>query len=307
MGVVKRNLLKEFGHFVLHLRWHYQLFILSGGFLLGGFMSPNLGAGSFLVQFLNVHLLLYGGATAFNSYWDKDEGPIGGLKNPPKMSDWMWVASLLLQSIGLLLAMGQGGSFTVIYGISMIFFWLYSTPLARWKSHPIKSLVAIGVSTGLNSVLLGYLAAGNSFLPLWIFVAAVGAMFMLLALYPISQIYQIREDRRRGDQTFAVRYGRKGVIRFFGLSFVCGLLMVSVAIAQEHLRIAIIFGGLGILICTGIWHILRRLRDESDAYDTVMWIKYGTSLGFVFFLLFGIAIKHTQMDGISAVAKLLLE
>ncbi|MDZ7682184.1 MAG: hypothetical protein U5J63_10870 [Fodinibius sp.] len=70
---------RQLWHFVLHLRWHYQLFILSGGFLLGGFLSVDMNISSFFIKFLNVHLLLFGGATAYNSYWDKDTGPIGGL------------------------------------------------------------------------------------------------------------------------------------------------------------------------------------------------------------------------------------
>ena len=185
------GILRELWHFVLHLRWHYQLFILSGGFLLGGLLSSDIDVRWFVIQLLNVHLLLFGGATAYNSFWDKDEGPIGGLRNPPKMSPWMWMASLFLQMIGVLLAIPEGAYFLTVYVLSMLFFWLYSTPWARWKSRPIKSLIAIGISTGFNSVLLGYLAAGNTTVPLMVFVAALGASLLLLSLYPISQIYQL--------------------------------------------------------------------------------------------------------------------
>ncbi len=82
---------------------------------------------SFLFQFINVHLLLFGGATAYNSFWDKDEGPIGGLQNPPKMQPWMWSASLILQGVGLLIAIPQGLLYSGIYLGSILFFWLYST------------------------------------------------------------------------------------------------------------------------------------------------------------------------------------
>lgn len=307
MHTEKAGLFKQIGHFVLHLRWHYQLFILSGGFLLGGFLSDDLTVMPFVIQFLNVHLLLFGGATAYNSFWDKDEGPIGGLKHPPKMRRWMWGASLILQFIGLGIAMGEGFLFAAIYILSMFFFWLYSTPLARWKSHPIKSLVAIGVSTGLNAVLLGYLAAGNSLLSPWVFVAAVGASLLLLGLYPISQIYQLDEDRKRGDQTFAVRYGRKGVGQFFIGGFSIGLVLVALAMGQEHLRLSVLFGLVGLLILVVGQRIVRSLGSTEADYSKVMRIKYGTSLGFVCFLVAGIVLKHLRVDGISWVAKLLLE
>ena len=300
-------MLIQLWHFILHLRWHYQLFILSGGFLLGGFLSDDLNIQLFVIQFLNVHLLLFGGATAFNSYWDKDEGPIGGLKKPPKMRPWMWVASIIFQFIGLGIAIGEGFLFAGIFISSMLFFWLYSTPLARWKSHPIKSLVAIGVSTGLNSVLMGYLAAGNVHLSIWIFVAAVGASLLLLSLYPISQIYQLDEDRKRGDQTFAVYYGKKGVQRFFIGGFAVGLALVVLAMGQSHLTLSVFFGVIGLIILLLVQRIIRSLDSSEDDYSKVMWIKYGTSFGFVIFLIAGILLKHIDIDGISWVAKLLLE
>ena len=41
-----------------------------------------------LIGFLSVHILLFGGVTVYNSYWDKDTGPIGGLRAPPPLAPW---------------------------------------------------------------------------------------------------------------------------------------------------------------------------------------------------------------------------
>lgn len=57
----------------MHLRWHYQLVTVSGAYLLGGLYQSELDVTSFVLQFVNVHLLLLGGATVYNSYWDRDE------------------------------------------------------------------------------------------------------------------------------------------------------------------------------------------------------------------------------------------
>jgi 4-hydroxybenzoate polyprenyltransferase len=282
-------------HFVVHLRWHYQLFILSGGFLLGGFLSTDLNIRAFLIQFGNVHLVLFGGATAYNSFWDKDEGPIGGLQNPPKMQGWMWSGSLILQGMGLLIATTQGVLYTGIYMLSMFCFWLYSTPLARWKSYPLKSLVAIGVSTGFNSVLMGYLAAGNELIDMPVWVAAAGVTLMLLSLYPISQIYQIEEDHSRGDTTFAVRYGKKGVTQFFITAFLSGLLLAGLAMGVSHFWVAILFGGMGVIVGMIVFVLLKKLSTKSEDYSLVMWIKYGTSMAFVLFLVGAIILKHSKI------------
>ncbi|HKK45351.1 MAG TPA: UbiA family prenyltransferase [Balneolaceae bacterium] len=294
-------------HFVLHLRWHYQLFILSGGFILGGFLSPVLHFQWFIIQFLNVQLLLFGGATAYNSYWDRDIGPIGGLKHPPKMTRWMWAASLIIQMLGLLLAIPLGRLFLSFYALSMLLFWLYSSPIARWKGRPLKSLLAIGISTGFDSVLLGYLAAGNRTIPVFILIAGVGVAFLLLSLYPISQIYQREEDTRRGDQTFTLQYGTTVVFRFFELSFLGGLVLITIVIIHLHTLLGILFGAIGLITGLIVRSNVKTLTAGKEDYSKVMRIKYGTSMAFVVFLLIGLIIKHSAINGISSVIHLLLK
>lgn len=297
---------KQLWHFILHLRWHYQLGILSGGFLLGGFLSAELDFRWFTIQFLNVHLLLFGGATAYNSYWDKDDGPIGGLQNPPPMSRWMWIASLVIQLIGFVLAIPMGGFYLLVYAMSMAFFWLYSSPVFRWKGRPVKSLIAIGLSTGFSSVLLGYLAAGNaSFLPI-IFIAALGVSLILLSLYPLSQVYQQEADRSRGDRTFAIHYGIKKVLLFFEIAFLSGLLLIAGSIAFLHPPMGIIFGIIGATTGWVIRTKLKNLKAQEEDYSQVMRIKYVASLSFVAFLVAALLLKHLKIDGISKLADLLL-
>lgn len=283
---------RQIWHFIVHLRWHYQVFILSGGFLMGGFFQDTMDWKTFLIQFLNVHLLLFGGATAFNSWWDKDEGAVGGLRHPPKMRRWMWFASLLLQAIGLFIAIPSGRLFTGIYALSMFFFWLYSTPLARWKSRPVRSLTAIGISTGANSFLLGYLAAGNTPVGWDTLIAAAGVALVILSLYPASQIYQLEEDKKRGDHTFAVRFGIRGVLTFYRCAFFSGITLIALALGFDHSLVGGGFFLVGLATGLWVWKLLKGLVADTGAYDRVMRIKYGTSLAFVLVLITGIVVKH---------------
>jgi len=270
--------------FILHLRLHYQFFILSGGYLLGGVLVSDLNLADYWMQFLNVHVLLYGGATAFNSWWDKDKGPIGGLKNPPEMKPWMRNASLLMQFGGLVWAAVKGWIFSLVYVVSMLFFWLYSTPLVRWKGSPVLSLIAIGISTGTNSVILGVLAGGGAF-TLEILLAAAGCGFVLLSLYPVSQIYQLKEDLARGDNTFAGHFGLKGVQRFFSGSFITGIGLIAFSMFVEMQHISTGFVIMGTIIWIFLCFRIYRLRGREDEYEEVMKIKVVTSVLFVLFLI----------------------
>ena len=285
------SLTTQIWHFIVHLRLHYQFFILSGGYLLAALFLPEVNWTEYWIQFLNVQVLLFGGATAYNSYWDKDEGPIGGLKSPPKMTDWMWTVSLVIQFVGIIPALFVGFKFFVIYISSMLLFWLYSTPLARWKGKPILSLFAIGISTGTNSFLLGYLAGGAESLSLNEGFIAFGVACILLSLYPVSQVFQMEEDRERGDQTFAMKFGLKGVRLFYVIMYLLGLQIITYHLLQVDITLGIIFGLMGFFAFSGIVFILFRLKGVEEEYGLVMKIKLLASLSFVAFILSTLLIK----------------
>lgn len=284
-------MLKEILRFILHLRLHYQFFILSGGYLMGGVLAGEMDGTQYLLQFLNVHVLLFGGATAFNSWWDKDTGPIGGLKHPPKMEPWMHKLSLGFMFFGLIWAVAVGIIYAGIYLVSLFLFWIYSSPHGRWKGHPLRSLIAIGVSTGLNSVLLGTLAAGGQITPP-VLLGSVGAMLILLSLYPVSQIYQVEEDRKRGDKTFAGTYGFKTVKQFFGGNFTAGSLIVVLVsyLVNPYYGMLLFVGCMvsGILL----FKIIAQLKGNDAEYKIVMKMKFLASLSFVFCFLILNAIEH---------------
>ncbi len=274
--------------FLIHLRLHYQFFILSGPYLLGGVFGDR-PTPAFFLHFFTVHILLFGGVTAYNSFWDKDDGPIGGLKRPPPMAGWMLPASWALQVAGLALALGEGIFFAACYGLSMLLFWLYSSPRPRFKGKPWASLFAIGLGTGFFPLLMGYLAALEKglvgFAPLMLpALAGMGATLLLVSLYPLSQAYQIDEDLRRGDVTFASRYGLNGVRRVFTACFFAGTLITAWALFLAAGFWGPLLGALsafaGLLIA---WR-LRRLQGIPEEYSLVMNIKYAASLLFVLFL-----------------------
>ncbi len=276
--------MRSLWHFFVHLRWHYQVFVLSGGYLVGGLFQPLQTPREFILQFLSVHLLLNGGITAFNSYFDEDEGPIGGIENPPPLDGWMLPASIIVQLAGLVLAWREGAVFVGLYVLTMVLSVLYSAPPFRWKSSPVLSLVAVGVGTGTNTFLMGYLAAGDFGIDGRTVVGGLGTATLLLSMYPVSQVFQIEEDRERGDLSFAVHFGLEGVKRFFAASYPVGLLLTSAALASRRADL-----GLGFLIAGTAGGLitartLSRLQGSSEEYRVVMRLKYSASLAFVGFL-----------------------
>jgi hypothetical protein len=269
--------------FLIHLRLHYQFFILSGAFLAGAVFAGGMSP-SFVAQFLAVHVLLFGGATAYNSYWDRDEGPIGGLRHPPRLAKWTLPASWLLQAAGLAVSFAASPASPWIYAGSMLFFWLYSGPRFRWKGRPLLSLAAIGLSTGVGGFLLGWLHGGPRPVDPAPLLASLGTAAVILSLFPLSQIYQVGEDAARKDLTFAARYGVAGVRTAFKAFFAVGILLLAAAFAAMQAWL----GGLFLLVGSGaglaIGSAVVRLEAAPEAYGKVMAIKYAASGLFVAFL-----------------------
>ena len=233
-------------------------------------------------------MFLFGGATAFNSFWDKDEGPIGGLKNPPKMQEWMRWVSLGFMLIGLVLSAEMSWFYLAIYAFSMFLFWAYSTPVLRWKGDPILSLFVIGLSTGTAGYLFGYISGGGSNFDLPIIFGSVGVAFILVSMYPVSQIFQIEEDVQRGDQTFASKFGKEGVLWCLRILYPLGLGLIFWPLwLRNPIFAALIFAG-GSLGFAYTLNTLTFLRGEPSEFGKVMRLKYAASMSFVLVLLVGL-------------------
>ena len=98
-----------------HLRIPYQL-TLAPIFLWGYFLASPRPTWSLIPAFVSFHLLLYPGITAYNSYYDRDYGPIGALWNPPPVSKTLISLAVMLKATGFLIALLYGFTLAAIYG-----------------------------------------------------------------------------------------------------------------------------------------------------------------------------------------------
>lgn len=273
----------EIRDFILHLRLPYQFLILSGAYLTGGILSPRMHAADFLLQFFSVHFFLFGGVTAYNSYWDKDEGPIGGLKHPPAMNVWMLWMSWMLQYIGFGIGILSGFQFSFVYAVAMVLFWMYSSPLVRLKGKPILSLVAMGTTLFCSS-LLGFYAYGGEKLSWTILIGSVAVAATIISLYPLSQIYQREEDRKRGDRTFAVTFGTRGVLLLYMFMYPVSLLLLSISLWTSIHWLAGGMTVIGLLFGVWTWQAIKRMHGNVSDYEAVMNIKYFGGMALSLFL-----------------------
>lgn len=203
---------------ILHLRIPFSLFLMPVfWFAVSQSQNPNwfITAGLFLV----LHLLIYPASNAYNSYFDKDEGSIGGLENPPPVSLELFYVSWVLDFVAIIVAYFLGGwilSFALIIYSSIS--KAYSNDKIRLKKYPIISWLTVGFFQGAFTYLTVIQAVNKIELSeIWqnkyLFPAILSSL-NLLGFYPMTQIYQHEEDARRGDMTMSRLLGIKGTFIF---------------------------------------------------------------------------------------------
>jgi 1,4-dihydroxy-2-naphthoate octaprenyltransferase len=203
------------------LRLHFQP-LLAPIYLFGALVAADAaGVARPLAQpevwlgALSLHVFLYGGTTAFNSYYDRDEGPVGGMLHPPPVDAGLLPFSLAVQAVGLLLALPVGPAFTAAWLLLFAVFTGYSHPSVRLKARTWTALAAIALGQGAVGFALAWLTlappAGLA-TPASALRMAVTAL-IVTGLYVVTQSYQVAEDRARGDRTLPVLLGPRRALR----------------------------------------------------------------------------------------------
>ena len=168
-------------------------------------------------------VLLNGGTLAFNSAYDRDTGPVAYLPRPPQPPAGLAGWSLGLMLTGAVIGwIGVGPLFGGITLGSVGLSVLYSHPVTRWKARPGLDLLVNMAGYGAGTTVAG-LAAGRS--AGWTGDVGgpwlVGGFALLFgSFYPLTQIYQLADDRARGDRTLATALGPRSAL---ALSLLLGI------------------------------------------------------------------------------------
>ena len=193
--------------YLLHLR-PLEWPIMSAHFLLGALLAAGwpLPAGPALLGWLVFVALLNGGTLAINSAFDQDEGDIGYLKAPPKPPEHLLAFSSVLLVASSALGFLLPRPFALLNLACVAMSVLYSVPPVRLKARAGWDLLINCLGFGLFTPLAGWALTGRPFSRA-IFLASLGFAFLFATLYPMTQIYQVGEDSRRGDRTLVIRLG----------------------------------------------------------------------------------------------------
>ncbi len=231
-----------------------------------------------------LHLLVYPASNGYNTYFDRDTGPIGGLASPPNVTLSLGRLVQVMDLAALVLTWMVVPKVFVGVLVYQVASRLYSYHRVRIKALPWLSLVMVGLFQGVLIYAMIAALASQAIAP-----GPLAAIFVyLVASYPITQAYQMDEDARRGDTTVAMVLGTKGCLAATGLLFgiflalawavvpkveVLVLCLAPVLVAYTRLVLRfrqgfplvykdvfglVVLNGLGVVAYAGIYYLMGR-------------------------------------------------
>src|ERR1700741_1402342 len=105
--------MQELKNTILLLRFPFSFFLMPVyWFALS--QQTNINTSNAIIVFCILHLLVYPASNGYNSYMDRDEGPIGGLKHPPKVTKSLFYTTVIMDIIAVLAAFSISVTFSIL-------------------------------------------------------------------------------------------------------------------------------------------------------------------------------------------------
>jgi 4-hydroxybenzoate polyprenyltransferase len=198
--------------YLLHLRpaeWPIMAAHTAVGYLLAvGLGGAGRGErlGPALLGLVLWVVCLNGGTLALNSAFDRDEGDVAYLRRPPVPPRYLAAVSLALMGAGQVLAFRLAAPYPMVYGVCYVMSIAYSVPPLRLKAVAGADWLINMWGFGTLTPLAGWSATGIRLEPARALVLLAFCP-LFASLYPLTQLYQVEEDSRRGDRTLACVLG----------------------------------------------------------------------------------------------------
>lgn len=243
--------------------------------------------------FLIIHVFLYPASNGYNSYFDKDEGSIGGVERPPEVTSELLFLVYAFDLIAILGAWFVEPLLAAMVLVYTIVSKAYSYDKIRLKRFPILSTVVVTVFQGAFTYLMVLVGVGETIDNLHIGYAVVATM-LISGSYPLTQIYQHEEDKERGDITLSLKLGIRGTFLFSAFMFAIGFAGMMTGYFYEsrfiHMGI-ILLSTIPIAIYFGRWLWLSWADEDHVNFQNTMNMNsissISLSIAFILMILFG--------------------
>jgi 1,4-dihydroxy-2-naphthoate octaprenyltransferase len=236
------------------------------------------------LAFLILHLLVFPSSNGYNSYQDRDEGSIGGLKHPPKVTVNLYYATLLFDILALFAGLFISVYFSLMVLVFIIMSRAYSYRQIRLKKYPFIGFLTVFVFQGAFVFLMASAAINGTdrtfLFPENSIICMIVSSLFIGSIYPLTQIYQHQADKNDGVISISYKLGYTGTFIFSGLLFsVAVLLLFYYFSLKQQTTALLIFLGMMIPVVyrLSIWFAKVRKDNVNADFENAMAMNTLTS------------------------------
>lgn len=254
------------------LRFHFGFFLMPV-YLFAVSQTLYTNWWKAVLVFLILHVLVYPASNGYNSFMDRDEGPIGGIKTPLAPTQQLFRVVQLMDLLAILLGVMVSPWFALGTLVYILASRAYSSRSIRLKRFPVLGFMVVVVCQGGLVFWMVYHGV-HANQPLGAPTIAVVASSLLIAgAYPLTQVYQHEADRKDGVTTISMLVGVKGTFRLSAICFFLAFCAMGLhfGLQLEFPRfLALLLFFMPVLVCFLYW--ARRVwRDPAQAnYEQAM-------------------------------------
>lgn len=200
------------------LRFHFSFFLLPV-YLFALSQVPAINTAHAILIFFILHLLVYPSSNGYNSYMDRDETPIGGIKAPLPPTRQLFYISVIMDVVAVLLSLFISYWFTICIVAYIAASRAYSYRGIRLKKYPVAGYLTVIIFQGAVTYFMVY--HGSSFNKTLMAPPAhmVAASLLIGGFYPLTQVYQHEADKKDGVVTISALLGYRGTFLFTAIIY----------------------------------------------------------------------------------------
>ncbi len=242
--------------------------------------------------FLFFMFLVYPSSNGYNSYMDRDTSSIGGIEKPLQPTNQLYVFTVIMDVLAVLLALIISPLIAVCIFIYIMFSRLYSYRKIRLKQYAFIGYLIVILNQGALIFFTVFNAANKNITAAVPWIGIVCATLLIGGFYPITQIYQHKEDANDNVKTISMKLGKKGTFIFCAVIYAIAFLLLYIhftSIKKLYLFGILSFCFLPVLIYFTIWFLqVNKNINNADFKHTMRMNKIAstcTNIAFITILI----------------------
>jgi 1,4-dihydroxy-2-naphthoate polyprenyltransferase len=261
---------------VKHLRLPFSFFLMPV-FLFALSQATTIHWGNTILAFIILHVLVFPSSNGYNSFQDRDETSIGGLKHPPRVTMNLYYVTLVFDIIAVLAGLVISAYFSLLVLVFILMSRAYSYRKIRLKKYPFIGFLTVFIFQG-GFVYLTSATAIEALSPVSLLtrnnlICMILSSLFLGSAYPLTQIYQHEADKKDGVISLSYKLGYKGTFIFSSVLFTLASILLFYYLEINNLQDEIfifLIAILPVVLTLTVWFNKVRRNTENANFENTM-------------------------------------